>query len=70
MTETRLKTAQVELRLLPEIKAAAEQAAADDHLSVTSLIEKLLADHLTEKGYLPSDQEGTRPEDLNASNDD
>jgi hypothetical protein len=51
--EKRLKTAQVNLRLLPEMKAAAEKAAADDKRSLTSLIEKLLDDHLRERGYLP-----------------
>jgi hypothetical protein len=48
----RTKTAQVNLRLLPELKAAAERAATDDHRSLTSLIEKLLADYLRERGYL------------------
>ena len=47
MTEKRLKTAQVNLRLEPKLKAAAERAAAKDHRSLTSLVEKLLADHLT-----------------------
>lgn len=42
----RRKTAQVNLRLDPELKAAAERAAAADHRSLTSLIEKLLSDHL------------------------
>jgi hypothetical protein len=35
----------VNLRLQPALKAA-EKAAADDHRSLSSLIEKLLADHL------------------------
>ena len=47
------KTAQVNLRISPELKAAAEKAAAEDSRSLTSLIEKLLNDHLREKGYLP-----------------
>jgi hypothetical protein len=47
------RAAQVGLRLPPEIKAAAERAAADDHRTLTSLIEKLLADYLRERGYLP-----------------
>ena len=47
------KTAQVNLRLQPSLKTAAEKAAADDHRSLTSLIEKLLADYLRERGYLP-----------------
>jgi hypothetical protein len=52
MTEKRIKTAQLNLRISPALKAAAEQAAADDQRSVTSLIEKLLTDHLQERGYL------------------
>jgi len=49
----RLKTAQINLRIRPELKEAADKAAADDNRSLTSLIEKLLIDHLKEKGYLP-----------------
>jgi hypothetical protein len=41
-----MKTAQVNLRLDPALKAAAEQAAADDMRSLTSFIEKLIVDHL------------------------
>ena len=48
----RLKTAQTNLRLDPQLKAAAEKAAKADHRSLTSLIEKLLADHLRKTGYL------------------
>ena len=40
------RTSQLDLRLSPELKAAAEEAAADDSRSLTSLIEKLLVDHL------------------------
>lgn len=47
------KSAQVNLRLQPSLKEAAEKAAADDHRSLTSLVEKLLADYLRKKGYLP-----------------
>ena len=46
------KTAQVNLRLPPSLKAAAEQAAAEDQRSLTSLVEKLLTEHLKAKGYL------------------
>lgn len=53
MTEQRKKTATLNLRIEPEIKAAAEKAAAADRRSITSLVEKLLADYLREKGYLP-----------------
>jgi hypothetical protein len=46
------KDAQVNLRIQPSLKEAAEKAAADDQRSLTSLIEKLLVDHLKAKGYL------------------
>ena len=49
MSEKRKKTAQVNLRIAPSLKEAAEKAATDDHRSLTSLIEKLLMDHLAEK---------------------
>jgi hypothetical protein len=52
MAEKRLKTAQVNLRIDPALKAAADKAAADDHRSLTSLVEKLLSDYLKKKGYL------------------
>ena len=51
--QRRIKTAQVNLRVEPALKDAAERAAADDHRSLTSLIEKLLSDYLRERGYLP-----------------
>lgn len=46
------KTAQVNLRLPPSLKEASERAAAEDQRSLTSLIEKLLTEHLKAKGYL------------------
>jgi hypothetical protein len=46
------RSAQVNLRLQPSLKAAAEKAAAADHRSLTSLIEKLLTEHLRKSGYL------------------
>ena len=52
MAEKRLKTAQVNLRIDPKLKALADKAAADDQRSLTSLVEKLLTDHLRERGYL------------------
>jgi len=51
MTEN--KTAQVNLRLQPSLKEAAEKAAAADQRSLTSMIEKLLVAHLKKFGYLP-----------------
>jgi hypothetical protein len=54
MTEKRLKTAQVNLRIDPDLKALAEKAAAQDNRTLTSLVEKLLMDHLRRKGLLDS----------------
>jgi hypothetical protein len=48
------KTATLNLRIAPELKAAAEKAAADDNRSLTSLFETLLLSHLREHGYLPN----------------
>ena len=56
----RLKTAQVNLRIDPELKKAAERAAADDQRSLTSLVEKLLVDHLKASGHLPKQPGGER----------
>jgi len=52
MAEQRKKTATLNLRIDPSLKEAAEKAAADDHRSLTSLMEKLLIEHLKAKGYL------------------
>ena len=46
------KLAQVNLRITPELKKAAELAAKEDQRSLTSLIEKLLNDHLKKNGHL------------------
>ena len=43
---------QVSVRLRPEVRKAAEKAAKDDVRSLSSLIEKVLVDHLREKGYM------------------
>lgn len=53
----RIKTAQVNLRIRPELKEAAERAASEDQRSLTSLVEKLLTDYLRDKGYLPNPEE-------------
>ena len=42
----RLKTATLSLRLAPELKERAEKVAKADHRTLTSLIEKLLSDHI------------------------
>jgi hypothetical protein len=49
----RRKPIQVNLRMTAELKEAAEQAAADDHRSLTSLVEKLLTDYCRSTGHLP-----------------
>jgi hypothetical protein len=48
----RQKTLQFNMRMTPQLKEAAEEAAADDHRSVASLIEKLLTDYCRERGFL------------------
>jgi hypothetical protein len=48
----RSKSATLNLRIEPGLKKAAEKAAADDRRSLTSLVEKLLTEHLKAKGYL------------------
>ncbi len=50
--EKRVKTAQVNLRINPALKAAAEKAATADHRSLTGLIEKLLLDYCQKRGFL------------------
>jgi hypothetical protein len=52
MTKRR-KTATLNLRMEPELKAAAEKAATADHRSLTSLFEMLLISYLRERGFLP-----------------
>lgn len=47
------KTHPMSFRLSPEVKAAAEKAADDDHRSLSSYVEKLLIEQLRKKGYLP-----------------
>ncbi len=50
-SETRSK--QILIRIRPSLKTAVEAAAADDHRSLSSLIEKLITDYLRKKGRLP-----------------
>jgi hypothetical protein len=54
MTEKRIKTAQVNLRLEPSLKAAAERAAEADHRTLTSYIEKLIMDDMRTKKAAPA----------------
>ena len=53
--ERTAKSMPVSVRLPPDVKAAAERAARSDLRSLSSLIEKLLTEHLREKGYLSAD---------------
>ena len=43
------RSAVMQLRVRPSIKKAAEEAAAADNRSLTSLIEKLLTDYLRQR---------------------
>ena len=53
MAVKRKKPVQVNLRMSADLKEAAEQAAAADHRSLTSLVEKVLTDYCRSMGYLP-----------------
>lgn len=55
---SRNKTAQVNLKIAPELKEAAYRAAADDQRTFTSLVEKLLTGYLEARGYLPKKSGG------------
>jgi predicted HicB family RNase H-like nuclease len=46
------KTATLNFRVEPSLKAAAEKAATADHRSLTSLVEKLLTDYCRKHGFL------------------
>jgi hypothetical protein len=48
-----LRTAQVNLRLHPSLKKAAEKAAAEERRSLTSYIEKLIDDDLRAREAAP-----------------
>jgi hypothetical protein len=50
------KTAPFQVRMRPSVKVAAEQAAADENRSLSSLIETLLIEHLRANGYLPASE--------------
>jgi hypothetical protein len=62
MPEKRIKTAQVNLRIEPALKAAAEKAAAADHRSLTGLIEKLLSDYCKRRNFGPTGGRRPNPE--------
>ena len=54
MADNRQKAAFLNLRLDPALKAALAKAAADDHRTITGLLEKLITEHLRSIGALPS----------------
>jgi len=47
------RSAAIGIRVQPEIKAAAERAAARDRRTVASLVEKVLVEWLEANGHLP-----------------
>jgi len=49
---TVVKSESLGVRVELDIKAALERAAEDDHRSMASLIEKILAEWLRDQGYL------------------
>jgi hypothetical protein len=55
-----MKTAAINLLIEPALKAAAEKAAAEDHHSLTGLIEKLLTDYC-KKRAVASAPSSSRP---------
>lgn len=50
MAEKRIKTASLTVRLEPQIKALAEQAAKADRRSITQLLEVLIIEHAKKAG--------------------
>jgi hypothetical protein len=50
----REKSASINIRVDEWLKEASEQAAKEDHRTLTSLIETLLTNHLRQLGRLPS----------------
>jgi hypothetical protein len=47
-----VKTAEINIRTDPKLKALAQKAAAADRRTLSGLIEKLLEDHLKAHGFL------------------
>ena len=48
------KTSAISVRVADEVKNAAEKAAQDDGRSLANYVERLLREHLQQRGYLPS----------------
>ena len=51
--EDELRSKPFQIRMRPSVKAAGEKAAKADNRSLSSLLETLLIEYLTSKGYLP-----------------
>jgi hypothetical protein len=49
---THRKSTQFNMRMDPELKAAAEKAAADERRSLAGLIERMLKEYCRQYGYL------------------
>lgn len=60
MDHKRTKTAQINLRIKPDLKAAAEKVAAADHRSLTSLVEKLLTEYIEAHESSATSKKGKR----------
>jgi hypothetical protein len=69
MPQKRKKTAQINLRIDVNLKEAAEKAAIEDHRSLTSLVEQLLASHIRRRHVLsmfPAAIQRSRPRSFSA----
>jgi hypothetical protein len=53
MADNRQKDAVLNLRLNRDLKAALAKAAADEHRTITGLLEKLITEHLQAIGAVP-----------------
>jgi hypothetical protein len=51
VTRDKSRAVQIGVRISVELKQAAEKAAADDFRTLSSLIEKILVEHLRSTGY-------------------
>jgi hypothetical protein len=60
----RERSEKIAIRIRPEIKAAARMAARDDHRSLSSFIEKTLADVLAAQSYLTAVKQQDLPLEL------
>jgi len=55
------RSAAIGIRVEPKTKAAAEKAAAKDHRTLASLVEKVLIEWLTANGHLPEKRASDLP---------